>query len=102
MELKRCGVQCLASVIAADRSLIKFKKDSSKGQNKKTGGNGKSAEDWDKSPRWEKPSVSKDKRKGKKDEMLKKISCFLSNGLHRVFECLKQGNLTDLIQEEER
>jgi len=41
MELKRCVVQDLASAIAATKTLIEFKKESSKGQNKKTSGSSK-------------------------------------------------------------
>jgi len=80
-------VQDFAFAIAAIESLIKFKRESSKGQGKKTGGSGKGRGDRDKSPKKDKPS--KDKWKCKKDEAPKKYSCFLCNGPHRVFECPK-------------
>ena len=96
MELERRGMQGLASVIAAVESLIEFKRKSSKGQGKKTGGSGKGWGDRDKSSKKDKPS--KDKWKSKKDEAPTKYSCFLCNGSHRVFECPRRQSLSSLCK----
>jgi len=48
-------VQDLASIITTVESLIKFKKESSKGEGKKTEGSSKGGEDWHKSPKRGKP-----------------------------------------------
>ena len=97
MELERRGVQDLASAIGAAESLIEFKRDSSKGQGKKAGGNDKGGGDQDKTTKKDKPP--KDKWKGKKDEAPRKYTCFLCNGPHRVFECPKRGKLASLVEE---
>ena len=76
MELKRRGVQDLASTISTVKTLVEFK-ESSKRPNKKTSGSDKGVGDRDKSPRHDKPSSPRDKGKGKKDEAPRKYSCFL-------------------------
>jgi len=45
--------------------------------------------------------LPQDKGNGKKDETPEKISCFLCNGSHQVFECLKHGKLAASVMEEE-
>ena len=80
MKLKTHGMQDLTSTIVAVESLIKFKKESSKGRSKKTGGSGKGGGDRDKFPRRDKPS--KDKGKGKKNDAPRNYSCFLCSGAH--------------------
>lgn len=78
---------------------MKFKWKFSEGRGKKIreGGDGKG--DKDDSPKRERPP--RDKGSEKKDKSLKKISCFLCNGPHRVFECPKKGKLAALVMEEE-
>ena len=100
MELKRRGVQDLASAIAAAETLVEYKRESLKKPNKKTS-SGKGGGDRDKSPRRDQPSSPKDKGHVKKDGLPKKYTCFLCNGPHRVFECPKKGKLAALIQGEE-
>jgi len=78
MELERCGVQDLTSAVAVAETLIKFKRESSKGQGKKIGGSLKGGRDHNKFPKKDKPS--KEKGKNKKDETPKKYSCPLCNG----------------------
>jgi len=80
MELERRGVQDLTSEIAAAKSLIEFKRESLKGQEKKTRGSSKGGPDRDKFPKKDRPS--NDKSKGEKDEDPNKYSCFLCNGPH--------------------
>ena len=75
--VKGVRVHDLASAITAAQSLIEFK-DSSKGQSKKIIGSGKVRGDWDKRPKWHKPSTLKEEGKGKKDETSKKISWFFA------------------------
>jgi len=82
--------------------LIKFKKKSSKGQGKKTGGSSKGKEDQDKSPRSDKASASTGKGKHKKDNISKNTLCFLYNGTHGAFECSKWVKFTTLVQGEEK
>jgi len=101
MELKRRGVQDLVSAIAVAETLVEFKREFSKKPNKKPH-SGKGGGDRDKSPRRDKPFLPRDKGKWKKDEFLKKYSCFLCNGPHRVFECPKKGTLATFVQEEEQ
>ena len=59
MEYERLGVLDLTSAIAVVESLIEFKRESSNGQGKKTGGNNKGGGDQDKSPKKDKPSKDK-------------------------------------------
>jgi len=100
MELERYGVQDLASTIAAAESLIEFKRESSKGWDKKNHEDSDSEGDEDNSPKRDRPP--RDKSSWKKDEAPKKYFYFLCNGPHRVFECPKCGKLAALIMEEER
>jgi len=95
MELERRGVQDLASAISAAESLIKFKKNSSKGQGKNNQGSAKGGGDWDKSPK--KDKSFKDYGTGKKDDTPKRCSCFICNGPRRAFECLKKRKLATLV-----
>lgn len=104
MELKRRGVQDLASAIAAAESLIEFKrKEPPKGQGKKPN-HGKGGGEREKSSKDYKSYKDKGKwKKDDKDDSSKsKISCFLCNGPHRAFECPKRGKLAALVMEEER
>ena len=76
------GVECktLLQQLPSSSHLLSSRKECSKGPSKKASGSIKDGGDRDKSPKWDKPS--KDKGKGKKDEALKKISCFLCNKPH--------------------
>jgi len=94
VELERHGEQDLNSTLSLPKSPTEFKREYSKGQGKKIRGNSRVGEDRDKFP--EKNKSSKDKWKGKKDEVPKKYSHFLCNGPHGVFECPKRGKLAAL------
>jgi len=59
MELERHGMQDLTFAIATTESLIEFKRQSSKGQGKKTGGSGKGGGDRDKCLKKDKPFKGK-------------------------------------------
>ena len=100
MELKRRGVQDLASAIATAEALVEYKKEFPKKPTKKTS-SGKDGGDLDKSPRRDKLSSPKDKGNGRNDGLPKKYTCFLCNGPHRVFECPNKGKLAALVQGEE-
>jgi len=95
-------VQDPALAIVAIELLIEFKRQSPKLRGKKTHDDNDNDGDRDKSPRRDKPTFFKDKERDKKDETLKKYSCFLYNEPHRVFECLKQGKFIVLVMEQER
>jgi len=104
IELKRHAVQDLASAVVTVESLIEFKRESSKLWGKKTynmmvtvtetrtsllGGTNQ--------------QYSRTKgREGKEGWAPRKYSCFLYNGPHRIFKCLKHGKLIALVTEEER
>ena len=77
MGLKRCGVQDLAFAIATAESLIEFKKESFKGQSKKTSGSGKGRGDRDKPPSRDKPFAPKDNGNEKKNEVTKEALMLL-------------------------
>jgi len=82
----------------ATESLIEIKRESLKPRGKNTQDNNDSDGYWDKySPRWDKPTIYKDT----KDEPAKKISCFLYNEPHWVFECPKHREFNTLVTEEE-
>jgi len=80
MELKRHGVQDRSSAIVAVESLIEFRRESSNLRGKTTHDDGDSDEDQDQSPMQDKPAISRDKGKDKKDRTPRKYSCFLCNG----------------------
>ena len=111
MELRRRGVQDLASAIAAAESLTEYRKEFSKGQGSKKpyhakgGGDREKSPRRDTSPRRDKPSY-KDKGKWKKDgrddSSKLKIECFLCSGAHRAYDCPSRGKLAAIIQEGER
>jgi len=62
MKLKRCGMQEPTFAITTAKSLIKFKKESFKGQGKEVTGSDKGGGDRDKSRKRDKPSKDKVKR----------------------------------------
>jgi len=92
-------VQDLASAVAAVESLIELKKNSSNGRSKKGHEDSDSEGDRDRSAKRDRPLQHKG---NSKEEAPKKYTCFLSNGPHRVFECLKHSKLAALVMEEER
>lgn len=94
MEFERRGVPELASVIATAECLVELKIDSSKPRGKKTLGD--SDRDRDKSRRWHKPTILKDKGRDKKDEISRKYPCFLWNGLIGFLSARSVGNLVGL------
>jgi len=96
MELKRCGVQDIVSVITVAKTLVEFKRESSKAQNKKTSNNGKGGGNWDKSPKQDKPSTFKDKEMAKKYDTPQKYSCFLVVVLTGSLNALRRENLPPL------
>jgi len=81
MKLKKHAVQNLSSAIAHAK-LIEFEGDSSKLRGKKTHDDSDGDGDQDKSLKCYKPFTFRGKGKGKKDEALRKYSCFLCNGPH--------------------
>ena len=101
-ESERRGVQDLASAVAAFESPTEYKRDSSKGKDKKNLYGSDSDGDWNKSPRRDRPTTFKDKGRDNKDEAPRKYSCFLGNGPHRVFECPTRGKLVALVMKEQR
>ena len=66
MDLKRRGLQDLVFIVFTIESVTELKKEFLKGQSKKMGSSGKDEGDQDKSPSHDKPSIPKDKVKGKK------------------------------------
>jgi len=72
----------------------------SKGRSKKGHEDSDSEGDRDRSLKRGRPPQHKGN--GKKEKALKKYTCFLCNGPHRVFECPKRGKLAALVMEEER
>jgi len=87
------GMQDLASIIVVVKLLIEFRNEPLKNNARKLIVVAKGGGDQDTL------TAFKDKGKGKKDEIPKKISCFPYKGPHRVFKCPKWGKLAALIQE---
>ena len=102
MELKRRGVQDLASVIAAAESLVEFNKEHTRHHD--TGSSDDDELDEvhrEESPKRDRPS--KDRGKWKQHETSKsKIECFLCNGPHRVSECPMKEKLSAIIMRDEK
>jgi len=92
-ESERRGVQDLASAVAAFESPTEYKRDSSKGKDKKNLYGSDSDGDWNKSPRRDRPTTFKGKGRDNKDEAPRKCLCFLCNEPHRVLSARTVGNL---------
>ncbi|XP_048235888.1 uncharacterized protein LOC125371304 [Ricinus communis] len=113
LELERRGVQDLATAIAVAKSLIELKKkDSFKPKVKKYEESDKGGGDRRKYSTKDGKASYKDKGKWKKEDKRssspKKLTCFICDGSHRAYECLKRGKFGALViteeekQEEER
>ncbi len=102
-ELRRRGVQDLATAMAVAESLIDYKKSDKattyKGYTSKGGG------DKHKGPSGKPPTgkegKSNEHNNDKRDKFKPKTSCFLCNGPHWARECPKRQALSALIQEKE-
>ncbi|KAJ9165878.1 hypothetical protein P3X46_020695 [Hevea brasiliensis] len=93
-ELKRRGVQDLASAIAVAESLLEFSKRQAKKEKSKKGNYGKGG--GDKPHKAAKPFKPKEKQQGEgssKDWPKPKNDCFLCGGPHCVRECPNQAKL---------
>ena len=102
MEMKWHGVHDLTSPIAAAKSLLEFNKESSKLRCKKSWEDGNNDVDRTGMILLRGTSHQETKTTGRRMSLLKKISYFLYNGRHRVFEYSKRGKLVILVVEEER
>ena len=91
MELKRRGVQDLASAIVVAESLIKFKRESSKGRGKKTHEGSDSEGDRENSPKRDR--TPRDKGNEKKDKHQRSTPTSFVTGL---IESLSARNVVNL------
>ena len=103
-ELQRRGVQDISTALTTAETLVEYRRgesSNSKPKSNYTKGGGAKFHKPQHKENSNKPSPSKDWRKGSKPEMKPKDDCFLCGGPHWARDCPKRKSLSAMLEERE-